>query len=150
MNPAAIYSYSKSKGAFVGVTLEGTLILTRKKTNRSFYGRKITAEELLQGKIPRPTAAEPLYRMLNIRFGNLAGQSIETITDNSNENLPPVIPSKKPLKYTALYDFKAQQNGDLSISEGDELWIISDHGDWLKGSLNGKIGMVPKNYVCFK
>ena len=71
VHAAPIYSYSKSKGVFVGVTLEGTLILTRKKTNAKFYGSSVTAHDLLSGKIPAPAQAEPFYRMLNIKFGHL-------------------------------------------------------------------------------
>ncbi|KAJ3303459.1 hypothetical protein HDV03_003827 [Kappamyces sp. JEL0829] len=75
VHPAPIYSYSKSKGMFVGVTLEGTLILTRKKTNEAFYGPGVTARDLLGGTVRPPPVADPLYRMLDIKFGHMPSSS---------------------------------------------------------------------------
>ncbi|KAJ3091762.1 hypothetical protein HK102_013529 [Quaeritorhiza haematococci] len=66
-NFAAIYSYSKSKGLFAGVSIEGSCILERKDANSNFYHRKVSAKELLSGAIPPPPAAEDLYRALNRR-----------------------------------------------------------------------------------
>jgi hypothetical protein len=75
VHTAPIYSYSKSKGAFIGVTLEGTIILTRKKTNEAFYGAGVTATDLLTGVIRPPPVADSLYRMLDIKFGELAART---------------------------------------------------------------------------
>ncbi|KAJ3179055.1 hypothetical protein HDU85_005010 [Gaertneriomyces sp. JEL0708] len=71
MNFAPIYSYSKSKGLFAGVSLEGSVILTRNDANRDLYGRKVTAKELLSGEVSPPVQAEALYRILNYKFANL-------------------------------------------------------------------------------
>ncbi|KAJ3246483.1 hypothetical protein HDU78_006904 [Chytriomyces hyalinus] len=67
LNLAPIYSYSSTKGLFVGISLEGSVILERKETNASFYRRKVTAKEILSGTVPPPPAAEELYRALNRR-----------------------------------------------------------------------------------
>ncbi len=61
---AAVYSYSRSKGAFAGISLEGTVILERSKANTQFYGRYVTPRELLSGEIPPPKSAEELYKQL--------------------------------------------------------------------------------------
>ncbi|KAI8905243.1 hypothetical protein DFJ77DRAFT_214072 [Powellomyces hirtus] len=71
MNFAPIYSYSKSKGLFAGVSLEGSVIVTRNDANRAMYGQKVTAKELLTGEIPPPVQAEGLYRVLDLKFGNM-------------------------------------------------------------------------------
>lgn len=47
---SALYSYSSSKGFFAGVSVEGTIIMERKDTNKQFYGRDISAAEILSGK----------------------------------------------------------------------------------------------------
>ncbi|KAL2503331.1 RING/FYVE/PHD-type zinc finger family protein [Forsythia ovata] len=66
------YSYSCSKGAFVGVSLEGNIVATRRDTNLCFYGDPyLTTADILLGTVDRPKAAEPLYaalRDLNSRF----------------------------------------------------------------------------------
>lgn len=96
VHTAPVYSYSKSKGLFVGVTLEGTMVMTRKRTNARFYGVGVTAADILSGRIPAPPVAEPLYRsmvwvdvVLNIKFGHLphdSGGSMNTLNDPRIEN----------------------------------------------------------------
>ncbi len=54
---AAIYSYSRSKGLFAGVSLEGAVVATRKGANDRYYGRPVTAQEILQGQIQPPSGA---------------------------------------------------------------------------------------------
>jgi SH3 domain-containing YSC84-like protein 1 len=61
---APAYSYSHSKGAFVGVSLEGSVITSRTSTNRNFYGKDVAPLDLLSGAAPRPPAAAPLYEAL--------------------------------------------------------------------------------------
>ncbi len=62
---AAVYSYSKSQGLFIGVSLEGSVLVERQGVNRQFYGRSVSPRELLSGKIPPPRSADALYRQLN-------------------------------------------------------------------------------------
>lgn len=64
---AAIYSYSKTKGLFAGVSIEGSVIVERKDTNEAFYRQNVTAAQLLSGAIPRPPEAEVLYRALDLK-----------------------------------------------------------------------------------
>lgn len=49
---AAVYTYSRSQGLFAGVSLEGTVIGTRNDANAEYYGRRVTPEEILSGKVP--------------------------------------------------------------------------------------------------
>lgn len=62
---AAIYSYSRSQGAFAGVSIEGTLITTRNKANTEFYGRSVEPKEVLRGKVKAPAAAKKLLSALS-------------------------------------------------------------------------------------
>jgi lipid-binding SYLF domain-containing protein len=61
MAMAPIYTYSLSKGLYAGVSMDGRVVVTRPRVNEKFYGRSLTAEELLNGSVPRPPAAQPLY-----------------------------------------------------------------------------------------
>mmetsp|Transcript_45053 Transcript_45053/g.94470 ORF Transcript_45053/g.94470 Transcript_45053/m.94470 type:complete len:618 (-) Transcript_45053:227-2080(-) len=61
---APIYTYSLSKGLYAGVSLDGRVLLTRDRVNEKFYGRSVSAYELLSGKVPTPPAAQPLYDAL--------------------------------------------------------------------------------------
>ena len=64
---AGIFSYSKTKGLFAGVSLEGSAIIERKDANTKLYGRPISARELLSGSERPPAAASPLLNILNSR-----------------------------------------------------------------------------------
>lgn len=64
---AAIFSYSKTKGLFAGVSLEGSMLVERRDANEKLYHSKVTAAQLLGGSIRPPPAAEPLLRVLNSR-----------------------------------------------------------------------------------
>lgn len=71
---AGIFSYSKTKGLFAGVSLEGSGMIERRDANEKLYGRRWTAREILSGQVPPPPAAEPLMRVLNSRiFAGVAG-----------------------------------------------------------------------------
>ncbi|XP_024523058.1 uncharacterized protein LOC9663528 [Selaginella moellendorffii] len=66
---AACYSYSLSKGAFVGVSVEGSVVTRRSDTNARFYGDSyVTAADILSGAYPAPRAAYPLYEALHDLF----------------------------------------------------------------------------------
>lgn len=62
---AACYTYSCSKGAFVGCSFEGSLVTTRTKENSRFYGsQSLNSLDILLGSLPRPPAAAILYNAL--------------------------------------------------------------------------------------
>src|SRR5713226_36606 len=54
-----ILTYSRAKGAFAGLTLEGASLRQDDDSRRAMYGRKVTTRALLLGKVPAPTAAQP-------------------------------------------------------------------------------------------
>ncbi|KAL8418814.1 hypothetical protein RB594_002139 [Gaeumannomyces avenae] len=72
---AAIFSYSKTKGLFAGVSLEGSAIIERKDANAKLYGRPISARELLSGTEPVPHEAGPLLNILNSRSFTSVGRT---------------------------------------------------------------------------
>ncbi|KAE8124659.1 hypothetical protein FH972_019524 [Carpinus fangiana] len=69
---AACYTYSCSKGAFIGCSLEGSIVTTRSQENSRFYGNpSISAEDILLGSLPTPPAAAILYQALSNLFEKL-------------------------------------------------------------------------------
>src|SRR5207247_3219849 len=46
---AEILTYSRSRGLFAGVSLEGSTLRQDNKANEQVYGRKITAREIVKG-----------------------------------------------------------------------------------------------------
>lgn len=48
----------------------------------------------------------------------------------------------------AIYDYAPQQSDDLRLSRGDKITVLEKVSDaWWKGSVNGRSGMFPANYV---
>ncbi len=64
---AGIFSYSKTKGLFAGVSLEGSAIIERRDANEKLYGTRYTAQQLLTGAVSPPPQAGPLMDTLNSR-----------------------------------------------------------------------------------
>lgn len=65
---AGVFSYSKTKGLFAGVSLEGSAIVERRDANEKLYGQRFTAQQLMEGRIRPPPAADALMRVLNSRI----------------------------------------------------------------------------------
>src|ERR1700674_2064292 len=65
---AEILSYSRARGLFAGVSLEGSTIRPDNGDNRHVYGREISAKDIvLSGTLAVPPAAEPLISTLNAK-----------------------------------------------------------------------------------
>jgi lipid-binding SYLF domain-containing protein len=61
-------SYSRARGLFAGVSLEGSTIRPDNGDNRRVYGKKISAKEIvLSGTAPVPEAAQQLISTLDAR-----------------------------------------------------------------------------------
>lgn len=65
MMHAEILSYSRSRGVFAGVSLEGATLRPDRDDNRALYGREVTGHEILMGTVRRPQSADTLYAELN-------------------------------------------------------------------------------------
>ena len=63
---AEILSYSRNKGLFAGVSLEGSTLRSDGSANRKLYGRDLTAKEIIrEGKVAIPPSARELVSLLD-------------------------------------------------------------------------------------
>lgn len=62
---AKILSYSRSRGVFAGVALQGATLRSDDDDNESLYGRPVKHEDILQGKVAPPPVANILVKTLN-------------------------------------------------------------------------------------
>jgi hypothetical protein len=81
---AGVFSYSKTKGLFAGVSIEGSVLIERRDANEKLYNSRITARQLLEGGVRPPPEAEPLMRVLNSRV--FAG--VPANNDNMYNDIP--------------------------------------------------------------
>jgi lipid-binding SYLF domain-containing protein len=61
---AEILSYSRSKGAFAGVSLDGAVVQADQSGDKAMYGSNVTRQEILNGKVTVPELARRLTEEL--------------------------------------------------------------------------------------
>ena len=61
---AKILGYSRSRGVFAGISLDGSTLREDLDDNKTMYGKKLTNMEILEGSYPTPAAARALKSML--------------------------------------------------------------------------------------
>jgi SH3 domain-containing YSC84-like protein 1 len=65
---AEILTYSRARGLFAGISLEGSTLRSDGDANERLYGRKIDAREIVgTSVVPMPSDARPLVDLLNTR-----------------------------------------------------------------------------------
>jgi SH3 domain-containing YSC84-like protein 1 len=65
---AEVLTYSRSRGLFAGVSLEGSTLRSDGSANRKLYGRSLSAKEIVrEGKVAIPAAGSELVSLLNKR-----------------------------------------------------------------------------------
>jgi SH3 domain-containing YSC84-like protein 1 len=63
---AEILSWSRSRGAFAGVSLEGSTIRSDGDANKSLYGQELSAKDItMENKVQATAAAQPLLALLD-------------------------------------------------------------------------------------
>src|SRR5437764_1236032 len=63
---AEILSYSRSRGLFAGISLEGSTLRPDNRANEKLYGKKVSAREIVRlGKVGVPASAHELLSQLN-------------------------------------------------------------------------------------
>lgn len=66
---AEIYSYSRSRGLFAGISLEGAALQIDDEANAAFYGRDgISPRDIFNGKVPRVPAGARKFREVLGRY----------------------------------------------------------------------------------
>lgn len=61
---APVYIYSRSDGLFGGLSVKGTVFEPEPMLNLNYYGKAVTAREILNGKVKAPAEAKVLLDVL--------------------------------------------------------------------------------------
>jgi lipid-binding SYLF domain-containing protein len=65
---AELLSYSRNKGLFAGIDLDGTSVSQNKEDTELYYGAPHSFESILHGNVPVPAGAVPFVRDVAHRF----------------------------------------------------------------------------------
>lgn len=95
---AEILTYSRARGVFAGLTLNGASVRQDRDATRDFYGHMISYRSLLKGEGDRPEDAQPWFTALN----RYAGGSMAANETSSTTVAPaPVAPPPAPAPVAA-------------------------------------------------
>ncbi|KAH7381927.1 hypothetical protein BKA64DRAFT_607512 [Cadophora sp. MPI-SDFR-AT-0126] len=88
-----VWTYTKSKGLYGGLSVDGTVIKERKDANAEFYGKKVTAAQILNGAVDTrtgadvwPAGASRLMEVLKLAEGKVGDKTV--LQGVSNEPTP--------------------------------------------------------------
>jgi lipid-binding SYLF domain-containing protein len=70
---ADILAFSRSRGLFAGLALEGSVLTAQSEWNRAYYGREVSPRDIVVAMNAHNPGADPLRAAL-LRFGQGAGQ----------------------------------------------------------------------------
>ena len=70
---AKILSYSRSRGVFAGVSLQGATLRQDLDENQELYGRRLTNKQIVMKRMKAPAAASELLAVLNLHFRHETG-----------------------------------------------------------------------------
>jgi SH3 domain-containing YSC84-like protein 1 len=117
---AEILSWSRSRGLFAGLSLEGSTLRPDESEDSELYGQKFTNEEILTGGVSTPKGARPLVAELN-RYWNAPGTSVSASLTNSGH---------VTLSNVHFATGKADLTPDSETSLNEVLTTLKDHPDW--------------------
>jgi len=119
---APAWVYTKSKGLYAGIALDGTIVVERKDENERFYGRRVKAEELIKGTVRRPPSTDGLIAMIEMAEGRQTRREwIPTastyeravpvewptpLNGNPVPTGPPPLPPRRSAASSAVHDHK--------------------------------------------
>jgi lipid-binding SYLF domain-containing protein len=61
---AEFLTYSRSRGLFAGLDLDGTVLSQNEDDTRTVYGANVPFASVLQGSVPTPPEARPFVRTI--------------------------------------------------------------------------------------
>lgn len=83
---AEVYSYSRNRGLFAGVALDGSVVAIDNKANRGLYGKSISAADIVAGKVS--TDVEAARRFERAILASTAGRGATPPSANNAAPAP--------------------------------------------------------------
>jgi len=123
---AEILSWSRARGLFAGVSLEGSTLRPDDSENRNLYGRDISNKEILQGKVPFP----PAGRQLIVTLNRYSGKTPEHRREGEDISASLRTSGYVTLKAVYFTSGKADITSDSEESLDKAARVLKDNPDW--------------------
>jgi SH3 domain-containing YSC84-like protein 1 len=88
-----VLTYSRARGLFAGVTLNGAWIAQDDSATREIYGREVPFKSILTGAVPTPQGGEPFVAAVRKITGNETNAAAPSPRQNVPVNPPPSAPA---------------------------------------------------------
>ncbi len=98
---AEVLTYSRARGLFAGVTVNGSSITQDEDATRELYGRMVPFKTILTGAVATPPAAEPFVAAVRKAAGSTTSASNAPQKSNVPVNPPPAAPAQQPVPVAA-------------------------------------------------
>jgi len=121
---AEILSWSRSRGLFAGLSLEGSTLRPDESENEKLYGRKISNQRILEGEIGVPPASRPLIAELN-RYRN-EGEHREHAEVGASLGER----GRVTLSNVHFETGRADLTSDSEPALNDAVNVLKEHSDW--------------------
>ena len=119
---AEILSWSRSRGLFAGLSLEGSTLRPDESENEKLYGQKLTNREILEGNVHTPDGGRPLIAELN-RYRNAPGTGGNVAGALGTSG-------RVTLSSVQFATGKSDITPDSEASLNEALAALTDHRDW--------------------
>jgi len=122
-----VFSYTKSKGIYGGLQLDGNIIIERTAENARFYGRKVKAEQILQGgAVAVPRAASGLIAVIDAAEGKAYDaedfpMSIDVAPSEESKGVSTVRESRAKAAQECGLDPVAEDEALMEPARGEDL-----------------------------
>jgi len=70
---AEVLSYSRSKGIFAGISLDGAVVQVDKSGDRGLYGANVDRQQIMDGTVAMPASARDLMHELHAYTDRTSG-----------------------------------------------------------------------------
>jgi SH3 domain-containing YSC84-like protein 1 len=118
---AEILSWSRSRGLFAGLSLEGSTLRPDESENEKLYGRKLSNHDILEGDVRVAPAGRPLIAELN-RYRN-AGE-------HGDVGAALGVKGRVTLSNVHFKTGSAELTPDSEGALNDAVTALKDHPDW--------------------
>ena len=103
-----------------------------------------TRQQTMQQTMPQTMQPTQAYTRQSSATSVLTRQT----STGSTSALPAWVPKNYLEKVTAIYDYNADKEDELSFSEGATIYVLKKNDDgWWEGVMHGVTGLFPGNYV---
>jgi SH3 domain-containing YSC84-like protein 1 len=117
---AEMLSWSRSRGLFAGVSLEGSTLRPDESEDEKLYGEKVKNQQILAGELKTPPGARPLVAELN-RYRNAGNLNVEASLRSN---------SRVTLSNVHFATGKADITPDSETALNSVVTALQSHPDW--------------------